>query len=93
MVISIPVIAKPSTREHLVAKREARMVAKKARTKALFDMTYDAGGGARGDQGGTFFEDWKAELDVQAKVSADTIHVLIQAFIMYSCTDDVIRHI
>jgi len=42
----------------------------KLRKKALFDSEYDAGGNS-GD-GKTFFDEWKSEMEVQAKVSSNT---------------------
>ena len=44
-----------------MAKRDA----KKQRLKAMFDAEYDEGAG---DKKGTFFDEWKAEMDQQAMV-------------------------
>ena len=64
----------PSAREAQEQKRAARMATKKARTKALFDAAYDAGGGERGaDKSQTYFDEWKAEMEVQAKVGEQPI--------------------
>ena len=71
----------PSAREAQEQKRAARMATKKARTKALFDAAYDAGGGERGaDKSQTYFDEWKAEMEVQAKVRAHrTASVVVSA--------------
>ena len=64
--------AEDVTRETAVERRQRRMKEKlekaKLRKKALFDSEYDAVGGTAGD-GKTFFDEWKSEMEVQAKVS------------------------
>jgi len=61
-------------RETAAERRQRRMKEKlekaKLRKKALFDSEYDAGGNS-GD-GKTFFDDWKSEMELQAKVSSNT---------------------
>ena len=78
----LAVTVAPSAREAQEQKRAARMAAKKARTKALFDAAYDAGGGERGaDKSQTYFDEWKAEMEVQAKVGAHPTSCVVSALL------------
>ena len=58
-------------RETAVERRQRRMKEKlekaKLRKKALFDSEYDAVGVSA--DGKSFFDDWKSEMELQAKVS------------------------
>jgi len=57
-------------RETAAERRQRRMKEKlekaKLRKKALFDSEYDATGNSA--DGGTFFDEWKSEMELQAKV-------------------------
>ena len=58
-----------SVKERQEKRKAEKLAAKKARTKALFDRAYDEAGGSRGEEtGGTFYEDWKNEMEQQAQV-------------------------
>jgi len=45
----------------------------KLRKKALFDNEYDAGGNS--SDGKTFFDEWKSEMELQAKVCATGVTI------------------
>lgn len=57
-------------RETAAERRQRRMKEKlekaKLRKKVLFDSEYDAAGNSA--DGNTFFDEWKAEMELQAKV-------------------------
>jgi len=57
-------------RETAAERRQRRMKEKlekaKLRKKALFDSEYDAAGNSA--DGNTFFDEWKSEMEIQAKV-------------------------
>jgi len=58
------------TKETAIERRQRRMKEKlersKLRKKAMFDMEYDDKGDGEKK---TYFEEWKTEMDMQAKVS------------------------
>jgi len=62
-------------RETAAERRQRRMKEKlekaKLRKKALFDSEYDAAGNST--DGGTFFDEWKSEMELQAKVNMSEI--------------------
>jgi len=51
----------------------------KLRKKALFDSEYDASGNST--EGNTFFDEWKAEMELQAKVSS--MREYLQNFVLF----------
>ena len=76
-VVSVAAVVEGSRAEVIEKKKAAKLLAKKARTKAMFDQAYDEGGGLRkGEDGGTYIDDWKAETQQQAQVCNKSIATL-----------------
>jgi len=76
--------AKEEVRETAKERRQRRMKEKlekaKLRKKALFDSEYDAVGSSA--DGKTFFDDWKSETELQAKVC---VLAYFETLLMHLC--------
>ena len=67
--------SRPLSKEERLQKREEKRAKKKERTKALFNAQYDETDVA----GGTYFDEWKSQMDQQAKVCHIHTHQKLQS--------------